>query len=137
MAQHFKAGTFTRSPVPTTFLGDLEGLGHSVNKLRVSMTKGAKGPCTGFLAEIGASGTVRDIRITQASVTSSLGRRMIGALAGCNNGSIVNAWSDGNVQSARRSAIGGLVGNSAGTISNSGSAAAATGDDSLGGTADE
>jgi hypothetical protein len=138
MAKHYKAGSYSQSPIATTFLGALEGLGHSVNKLHVSVDGGAKGqPCTGFLAAIGSGGTVRDIRITHAAVTSSLGSRMIGVLAGCNAGNVVNAWSDGAVQSARRSEIGGLVGHNEGTISNSGSAATTTGDDSLGGSASE
>jgi hypothetical protein len=138
MAKHYKAGSYSQSPIATTLLGALEGLGHSVNKLHVSVAGGAKGqPCTGFLASLAAGGTVRDIRITHATVTSSLGSRMIGALAGCNAGNIVNAWSDGAVQSARRSEIGGLVGHNEGTISNSGSAATSTGDDSLGGSASE
>jgi hypothetical protein len=138
MAKHYKGGTYSQSPIATTFLGALEGLGHSVNKLHVSVDGRAKGqPCTGFLASLAAGGTVRDIRITHATVTSSLGSRMIGALAGCNAGNIVNAWSDGVVQSARSSDIGGLVGRNEGTILNSGSAATSTGDGSLGGSGSE
>jgi len=103
-------------PVPTTFAGTFDGLGHTISNLLIKT--GDAQPKTGLFAELGPKGTLRDIGLLNADVTASHGELssgIIGPLVAENDGRIVSAYTTGTVW-GRRSITGGLAGLSTGTI---------------------
>ncbi|WP_097461811.1 two-partner secretion domain-containing protein [Mangrovitalea sediminis] len=108
------------------FRGTFDGLGHVVNKINISSTTLEY---LGMFGNIGPSGLVQNIGITNASVT---GTRYVGALAGDNQGTVNHVYSTGTVTgttatSTAITAIGGLVGQNDGIIQRSRSSATVTG----------
>lgn len=105
-------GTYGAPPVATTLAGTFEGLGHTISSLTVRTKIGVH--IAGLFADIGASGTVRDIRLANASMTARQAAG-VGTLAAQNDGSILNCEVSGTV-SALESRVGGLAGSSGGKI---------------------
>jgi hypothetical protein len=61
---------------------------------------------------IGSAGVVRDLNLTDVSVSAGPGARAVGTLAGVNHGTITNIYVTGNVDGgdAAGAWLGGLVG---------------------------
>jgi hypothetical protein len=125
-------GPHAKPPVSATLSGAFEGLGHTVQNLTLSDRRDA---CIGLFAS--NAGTVRDIGVANANVAASHGSRSVGALAGCNSGTIRNASASGAVRGVFRDNVGGLVGDNTGTISNANAAVSVTGDNSINGKGEE
>jgi hypothetical protein len=124
-----KDGTYSSSPVATTFTGSFEGLGNRISDLTIVVPLEVSGEMTGLFAR--TDGAVSDIGIVAASITITefQGHKEItlpsaGILAGTNNGSITRSFSDGTVMTTRDTLTDGLVGATGGTIIASRSAAA-------------
>jgi len=93
---------------PAYFTGRFDGLGHVVAHLYVDRFNTSY---LGLFAMIGSGGVVRGVGVEDAYVK---GNQYIGALAGENDGSIVDAWASGSVSAAFD--VGGLVGANVGSI---------------------
>jgi uncharacterized repeat protein (TIGR01451 family) len=93
---------------PAYFTGRFDGLGHVVAHLHVDRFNTSY---LGLFAMIGSGSVVRGVGVEDAHVN---GNQYIGALAGENDGSIVDAWASGSVSAAFD--VGGLVGANVGSI---------------------
>jgi hypothetical protein len=119
---------------PLPFTGTLDGAGHTITGL----TQVSSGRYAGLLGVIGAGGSIKNLRVQNAAITSNYGGGaaamgspipgMIGILAGENRqGTIDNVTINGAiVTTSAGSASGGLVGVNLGTISNSSSSVTIT-----------
>ena len=106
-------GTYTTSPISTTFSGMLEGLGNSVSNLRVNVTQNYVD--VGMIAD--SSGTISDFGLSGAAVEGTgSGISNIGTLVGDNTGTITGCHATGAVKLTNGGNIGGLVGGSSGTM---------------------
>jgi len=115
-------GTYLTAPIPTKLQGIFEGLGHTISNFAVN-DRQAK--CVGFFDYIAPKGTVRDIRLTSATISPNLVRyAREGILAGCNEGVIANSFTDGTVKGWW---VGGLVGYDEGLVTASSSNAVVEG----------
>ena len=108
---------------PEQFVGTLDGEGHVVSGLTIHGSGGPpnwNGPVinnyVGLFADIGPSGSIRNIGLTNSNISSILNR--VGALAGLNEGQISDAFATGTV-SAGGAVVGGLVGENEGIITQS------------------
>ena len=121
------SGTFTTSPV-ATFNGTFEGLGNTISGLKINDAGGLAQ--TGLFGLIEEAGTIRNLGLVGASVIAGVGAQPVGALAGENDGNVVNSFATGSVTSAGGHA-GGLIGDNFGVVANSfttGSVTSASGD---------
>ena len=124
-------GVFNNTYQGPALTGVLEGLGNTVTNLTINATDNNDSleVLTGLVGLVGASGTVRDIGVVGASVTTTDDTTgaadSTGILVGANLGKVTNAWSSGL---ATGSNVGGLVGTNSigGTISGSHSSASVT-----------
>lgn len=120
-------GTYSSSPVSTIFTGTFEGLGNTISNLSINDPSGTG---DGLFAEVGSGGTLADIRLTNASVTSNAIYDAVptGALVGLSEGSVLGATATGSVSGSAQNYpfVGGLVGESMGTIAYSQSAVSVT-----------
>jgi GLUG motif-containing protein len=105
-------GTYSLSPIQTTFTGTFDGLGNAISDFSLT---GNKETLYGFFQAVVDSGTIRnfglakiDIRVTQFSG--------LGALVGSNAGIVSRSWSSGNVELGVGAGAGGLVGGNSGAI---------------------
>ena len=117
------SGTLTDCAAPgnTCFEAILDGNGNGIANLFIN--RGSQ-PFVGLIGRIAAAGAVRNLTLTDVSVT---GQRRIGGLAGLNSGTISASDVSGSVTGMDNN-IGGLVGtNSGGTIDTSSSDSAVTG----------
>jgi len=113
------AGAWT----PADFNGTFEGLGHTIDGLSITTDDGSNN--VGFIGSLGSSGAVRDIQLTNISVsfdgpdvTSLLPN--VGGLVGKNDGMIFRASTSGSISGVQDQSLGGLVGDQeGGTISQS------------------
>ncbi len=112
------------------FTGLFDGQGRTIANLTISSSS----QYVGLFGNIGTGGAVRNLILTNASVTTTGASQFVGGLAGRNAGSIVNVEVTGFVGSPLNAAppapvagaYGGLVGlnDTGGSISNAHSAAA-------------
>jgi hypothetical protein len=112
---------------PLPFTGTLDGRGHTITAL----TQVSSGRYAGLIGLIGAGGSIKNLRIQNAAITSNYGGGsaamgnpipgMTGILAGENRqGTIDNVSINGAIVSTSSgSACGGIVGVNLGNISNS------------------
>ena len=84
------------------FTGSLEGRGHTISNLAVGNQRFGEG---GLFADIGAGGVVRDLALVGGSVS---GTELVGALVAVNSGVVDNVTSSVAVTGAFD--IGGLIG---------------------------
>jgi hypothetical protein len=98
----------------------LEGLGNSISDLTLDTGPGKLGTWNvGLFSIIGPTGTVRDLALTAANV-SSTNEIAVGTLAGLNFGTIIGCNVSGAVQvSVPHPPIGGLIGWNMGLIATS------------------
>ncbi len=106
-------GSLVGSSTVTPFTGTLTGLGHAIDGLTISQNGLSN---AGLFGVIGVGGVVRNIGVTNASITAST---YVGPLAGINGGTIVAAYGSGELPSGVAINVGGLVGVNAGLIINS------------------
>ena len=103
-------GTYAHAPVATALTGTFEGLGNTISNLTVSDP--SFGDSVGLFATIYPTGTVADIGLLNANVSSTASTA--GALAGGNYGTIRHAFATGFVSAV--SGGGGLAGGNGGTV---------------------
>jgi hypothetical protein len=101
----------------TKFTGTFFGNGHTI---RINI-KGAQANFQGLFRHIGEGGTVRDLHI--AGNIDCSGSRLVGGIAGENDGTINNCWVSADVSSgwhnsasAYDAKVGGITGENSGTI---------------------
>lgn len=104
------AGTYSGA-VAATLPGTLTGLGNSISNLTINDTSGNNN--LGLIGDL--SGTVRDLALTDAHVTSGDGA-FAGVVAGTSTGTIKNVTASGDVSGgdasdSRFAIVGGLIGN--------------------------
>ncbi|HEY3639203.1 MAG TPA: GLUG motif-containing protein, partial [Rhizomicrobium sp.] len=123
-----KDGTYSNSPIQTTFTGAFEGLGSAISNLTITV-RGVSGQALpiALFAEIGTDGMASDLHLERANVSVQKLRGIhssvsLGILAAVNEGSLSRISVSGSVAAPRTSWIGGLVGSNVGTISESSSA---------------
>ena len=93
----------------TPFTGSLDGQNYTISNVEINLNTRQR---LGLFAWVGSAGQIRNLKIQNASIT---GYYYVGALAGRNDGSIVNCTASGTV---RGGIAGGLVGGNAGSIVN-------------------
>ncbi|CAM2143040.1 Filamentous hemagglutinin [Pararobbsia alpina] len=105
----------------TPFTGQFDGLGHTIDTVYAPTT--ATPPANyGLFGEIGTTGVVRNLGVTNAQNNTGAAYNAAGVLAGINDGTIVNSFTSGSVTwSPAVVAGGGLVGINNGLIENSSS----------------
>ena len=79
-------GTYTSSPIATTFTGTFYGLGNKISHLSIDETSGTS---AGLFADIGTGGLVSGLGVTNADIVGASGADT-GALAGIVDGSVYN-----------------------------------------------
>lgn len=136
LAQSYSAtkdGTYSSSPIAASFTGTFEGLGNSISHFTISSANAD----VGLFSDIGSGGTVSDLALTGASVTSSYSGQdgAVGVLTATNEGSIrgvtvggtVNATGTDDGGSAQDElSVGGIAGANDFDITNSSSSATVT-----------
>jgi len=99
------------------FTGVFNGLGNTISDLVIDDPVDRY---VGLFSQIGPGGVVQDIRLIGGSDTGSAGFVGVGALAGKNEGTIIDAEAEGKVTAVGNlTDAGGLVGDNTGTIENS------------------
>ncbi|AHF91088.1 filamentous hemagglutinin [Opitutaceae bacterium TAV5] len=95
----------------TPFTGVFDGLGNTINGLRINRPSSTH---AGLFGALGGTALVRNVGLTGGSVAGS---DYTGAVAGTNSGTITNVYTTGTVSG--RDTVGGLVGSNDGTITDS------------------
>ncbi len=123
-------GTYTSSPIATAFAGTFEGLGNTIASLSIDDTKDID---VGLFASTTSGGVVRDVVLSHAVVKSYAASASVGGLVGTMsaNSNVENSSVSGTIVGDYASCqgcnfsvgIGGLVGSSAGGVTNSSSSA--------------
>lgn len=117
-------GKYLLSPVPTTYLGSLEGLGNTISNLDIAPKDNRHHQVTalGLFADIDATGSVRDINIAHAKIVSGSTQISAGLLAAANLGTIAHAAASGSIRAYWQASghVGGLAGFNGGTLLQSG-----------------
>jgi filamentous hemagglutinin family protein len=113
---------------PTFFSAVFDGLNQSISNLTIA----SAGYNVGLFAAIGSEGIVRNVSLTGANISatgSSGASRLVGVLAGLNNGTISNVSVVNSNVVIPSGFAGGLVGDNGGTINHSTSSATVTAND--------
>jgi hypothetical protein len=117
-------GTYHIAPVATTFEGNFNGLGNTISHLSIhGMSDGLN---LGLFAEIGTTGTVDSIRVTNAAIVGKA-NSFAGALAGLSYGTIFDSFAEGSASGYAGKDVGrfgGLVGSNRGTLDLTGASVA-------------
>lgn len=107
-------GTYSTVPVPTTYSGIFEGLGHAISSLKIN---DSTDPSVGLFATLASTGALRDIALDRVKVVTNqnLNGAIVGALAGTSFGLVSRASSSGSLSGGKGAgsvgtAIGGLLG---------------------------
>ncbi|HTM80137.1 YDG domain-containing protein [Asticcacaulis sp.] len=113
------SGTIYNASVVNYFYGAFDGLGHAIDNLSLNDAYGMSN--VGLFGYV--TGTLRDIGVTNATVTSGnmgMGMGKAGILAGLvyTAGVVKNAYTTGTISENQGGNVGGLVGISYGTINN-------------------
>jgi hypothetical protein len=121
-------GVYPDSPFAGTFSGDFNGLGHTIKNFRLAYVGEIGEPprVIGLFAQLGTGGTIENISLTDAQVSSVNNFGNLGLLVGQNRGAIDRVSVAGRViGTPDANVLGGLVGFnvSTGTITNSRSGA--------------
>jgi len=119
-----------RPPLTMVRNGTVEGLGNVISNLSIDDPQ--SGGIVGLFSD--NRGTIRDLGVTDETVSGMGKKSDVGGLAGWNEGTIQNCYTTGTVSTTGFD-IGGLAGNNDGIIIHSHSAAAVTGGYTSGGLA--
>ena len=111
-------GTYSQSPVPTTFTGTFEGLGNTVSNITLN-NAGKKNNVGGMFAEIGPNGTVNDISLTGLDMNADRSRSAGGLVGADSQGFLSGIRVSGKIKGGGLTGVGGLVGSNDGTLNNS------------------
>lgn len=105
-------GVYASIPIETDFPGTFNGLGHVISNLTVQTSDGE----AGLFGNVG--GTLRDIGLTNVSISSGANSGYAGALLAVGDPvTIINCSASGKLVSGDNTSAGGLVGgNGQGTI---------------------
>jgi filamentous hemagglutinin family protein len=114
----------------TPFTGSLNGENNAIASLTIN---NPSGNFIGLFGDIGSSGTVENLNLTNVSITGSTD---VGGIAGLTAGIVTNSTTSGSVTGSS-DAAGGLVGYNDGTISHASSSAAVSGGTYIGGLVGE
>lgn len=123
-------GTYSQSPITTTFNGTFEGLGNTISNLAIFDTN--RFDNVGLFSQTGSSAVLRDIGLVDATVAANTSNG-VGTLAGYNSGSVVYSYATGSVSSNNAGELGGLIGYDNGSINQSYAAVAVSGGSDNGG----
>lgn len=137
LGANIDAAGLTIAPIGSStnpFTGTFEGNGHTINGLHVV----GNGAYVGLFAELGSSGTISNLGLTNLSVSGPQGYD-VGGLVGRNFGTVNNCYTTGSVSGTAGNlvagqtgiAIGGIAGWNFGTIENSSSSASITSDSTI------
>lgn len=113
-----------KKPLVKYFSGTLEGLGNHLDNFSLKFRKATEFfHFVGLIGEVEAPGIVRDLALRNASITCVIADDFVGAIAGRNYGTVRGVAVTGTVQGSTNSfvndEVGGLVGDSLGSIINS------------------
>lgn len=120
-------GTYTTSPVGTTFTGAFNGLGNTI--LNLIINDPTQNAYVGLFAQTSGNASLASVRLANATVTGGAGTQSssteyVGGLVGYQQGgTISNAFAGGTVSAGSYAAAGGLAGVTMGTVTSSGAAA--------------
>src|SRR5204863_8321161 len=111
-------GTYSTSPITTTFTGSLSGLGIAITNMTIVSAE-HRGSI-GLFSLLGTNASVSSLHVANVSITATARTgNGIGALVGLNEGIVSNGRADGSLAGGRRSVVGGLVGLNTGTVNRS------------------
>ncbi|MDR5808286.1 filamentous hemagglutinin N-terminal domain-containing protein [Caballeronia sp. LZ019] len=115
------------------FTGQLDGLGHTINSLSITVLDFDTAQPTGLFASIGNSGAVRNLKLGNVGISDYFGP--MGALAGQSSGVVSNVHADGKLVTygSTGGPVGGLLGISTGVVYRSDSAVPAGSSSAAGG----
>jgi len=102
-----KAGTYSGSPIATSFSGTFEGLGNPIDGLTVADETAPAD--VGLFAQLAAGGVVRDVTLSKVNF-NDMASFAIGALVGDNFGTVANSSVSGQVTNMNSGCTGSLVG---------------------------
>jgi hypothetical protein len=109
-------GTYSSSPIPTTFSGNFEGLGNSISNLTITDTNGVGAGHDALFSQTNPGGNIEHVNLTKESVTGG----SVGGLVSINEGSLFADSASGNFSGNPGNAqVGALVSTNDGTISES------------------
>ena len=113
-------GTYTSSPIPTTFVGNFEGLGNQFVNLTIKFASDDQG----LFRRIDTKGTASNVCVLNADLMGTMvdgGYGGTGLLAGANYGTVRGACASGviSLPEGTNELAGGLVGDNRGTITRS------------------
>lgn len=112
-----KDGTYSQSPIQTTFAGNFEGLGNTISNFQVESSQESQS--AGFFHEVGQTARVENLNLKSTKMELS-GVTIVGGLADLNEGTLFsNSWSGDIglvVNSGDNCAIGDLAGMNEGEI---------------------
>ncbi len=109
----------------TGFNGIFDGRGNTISNLTVNAASSSN---VGLFSQTGASAVIKNLSLSNESISSATAHTYMGGLVGENLGSIQNSSTSGIITFGDSSqAIGGLVGLNLGAISNSHSSVGLTG----------
>jgi filamentous hemagglutinin family protein len=117
-------GTYSQSPITTTFNGIFDGLGNTISNLTINDTNTSDN--VGLFSHTASSAVLRNIGIADVSLAVKTSNAA-GALVGDNLGSVDSSYATGSVSSSNVGDLGGLVGFDSGSISLSYAAVAVSG----------
>ncbi|HEX3808087.1 MAG TPA: GLUG motif-containing protein [Rhizomicrobium sp.] len=116
-------GKLTASPIPTTFMGNFDGLGHTISNLKIEDT--VSGDEVGLFSAFGGGASISNLKLANVNVFGGVSSDTGGLVGYTNNADIRSITVSGVVGGGNDSDVGGLVGySSGGSIVSSSSSAA-------------
>ena len=101
------------------FTGSLQGAGYEIRNLYINISTTIATTRVGLFGQTGRAGEIQNVGVTNAYIKVDSSNSEIGGLVGLSAGRISNSYVTGTVTVAFISDIGGLVGENQGSISNS------------------
>jgi hypothetical protein len=121
-------GVYAASPVITPLVGAFEGLGNRIDGLQINAQ--GVGSSAGLFSSTLLGATIENVRLTHLSIYAGSNSGLVsnvGGVVGLNNGVVRSVYVAGAVRGWNATFSGALVGLNAGTIDNSRSSAAVSG----------
>ena len=99
------------------FTGTFDGNGKSISGLNFDISANLTWTAVGFIGNLGAGGAVKNLTVKDAKMSSTGSSANIGAVAGCNCGTISNCHVINNSAISGTYQVGGVAGSNWGKIS--------------------
>jgi hypothetical protein len=115
-------GTYAGSPITTAFSGAFNGLGNTIESLRISDS--VANDTVGLFGTL--DGSVASLALTGVKIVGGTGA-FVGAVAGTDNGAIAGVTVSGSVIGGKNADVGGLVGIGTGAVAYSSTSGTVTG----------